>query len=265
MFDDHINSGSTLIYLYHYTIGGVSHFYTDGLGLTYAGIEYFETNGTLNKIIDTSEIKKSDVTIQGMTENSYLAQEIKTVFQLAKISLTVFVAFAEDVDEEKRFLWAGDLVNRKNSMGKVDLVFRADAQRIGANGLYYTLSPRCQHQLYGVGTPSCNLDRALFTASGTVTSQTGKTIVVAEAALQADGYYSAGILKHGNNEVRIFTHVGSSLTIANQYTVEAGDAVEISAGCNHTYSRCAELGNDDNYSGCTTIPSVNYYTESSVI
>src|SRR5690606_15044136 len=93
----------------------------------------------------------------------------------------------------------------------------------------------CRHILYG---PGCNLDIADFKTAGTVSAVAGNTLTIAEAAGEASGYYTAGIVVYDGLYAWISGHSGSSITLVNvppgladEVDTNGSAAVEIAPGC----------------------------------
>jgi uncharacterized phage protein (TIGR02218 family) len=123
-------------------------------------------------------------------------------------------------------------------------------------------APTCQNTIYD---GRCGVDPSLWqTAACEVAAISGRTLTVAEAALQADGYYTAAplIVEDGTavgERLFVVTHVGDALTLAHvpPGTLAVGDHVSLFKGCQGTEAACIEFSNIDWFMGFPRVPTVN--------
>ena len=125
-------------------------------------------------------------------------------------------------------------------------------------GLRRRYQRSCPHVLYG---NQCKVVKSDYATTGTATAISGLDVTVAEAANQADGYYSGGILEWTTlagfgRKVMIENHVGSTLTMLTPVPdLNAGTAVTIYPGCRRTTADCVnKFNNLENYGGMPYIP-----------
>lgn len=119
-------------------------------------------------------------------------------------------------------------------------------------------SPTCNNAVYD---QLCGVDPALFSTEGTVGAISGRTVTVAEAADQADGYYTGGLLRIGTRLFFVERHTGESLTVPFgdvPDTALVGEACTITAGCDGTEATCiARFNNLRRFRGFPRVPAVN--------
>jgi uncharacterized phage protein (TIGR02218 family) len=128
-------------------------------------------------------------------------------------------------------------------------------------------SPTCQHAVYDAG---CGVDPGPFTTTGcAISAISGLTLTVADAASQADGYYTAGYAtvetgSAAGEKVYIATHAGSTLTllIAPPPGLTTSDTIAITAGCDGLESTCrAKFNNVPYFLGFPRMPVVNPFKQ----
>lgn len=109
-----------------------------------------------------------------------------------------------------------------------------------------------------------------FTVAGTITGVTSKRVFADTARAEADGYFDGGKITFtsGNNsglsmEVKTFLQ-GSpaagviSLQLPMPFTVQAGDAYSMHAGCDKTFSTCGtKFANAVNFQGFPHVPGLD--------
>jgi uncharacterized phage protein (TIGR02218 family) len=119
----------------------------------------------------------------------------------------------------------------------------------------------CNNTLYDA---FCGVVRAGFSAAGTVSAiaTDNITLTVAEAALQADDYYTGGQLAFGSRWGFITAHTGTTLVLLRPVPgLIATSAVTISAGCDRQIGTCeTKFNNLANHMGFPLIPSRDPFT-----
>lgn len=174
-----------------------------------------------------------------------------------------------------RNAWRGTLTDVKpDSQGQCKLVFNSLFASNRTAGTRPVFQRNCRHNVYG---PGCGVKFDDFKVAGNVTdlSSTGLVITCDEAALQADGYYNAGVVVMPDGTKRyIRSHVGNKLTLIrySPSLVEAWNdsgatsvPVFIAPGCAQSFNWCLNVfGNQRRYGGFRNIP-VSNPTSSSIV
>lgn len=128
-------------------------------------------------------------------------------------------------------------------------------------------SPTCNNAIYD---RRCGVDPSLYTTTGcAITDITGSVLTVADAALQADGYYTAGpaLVESGTaagERLMIADHTGDQLTLlhAPPTGLAVGDTLAISAGCDGLEATCiAKFDNQEFFLGFPRVPVTNPFTK----
>lgn len=115
----------------------------------------------------------------------------------------------------------------------------------------------CGHMLYDGG---CGLNAESYKTVATVSSISGNTITSAAFAGQADGYFTAGYLRYGDDDFRmILDHAGSTVTVLLPFEdLAVGDTLYAYAGCDHVPDTCKnKFANFANYGGWPFVPIKN--------
>lgn len=126
-----------------------------------------------------------------------------------------------------------------------------------------TCGPTCQWTVYGTG---CGVDPVPFTNTGcAISAITGRVLTVADAAAEADGFYTAGfaVVETGDatgERLYIAAHVTNQLTILTALPpgLTTSDTIAITAGCDGLEATCAtKFSNLDYFLGFPRVPTVN--------
>lgn len=188
----------------------------------------------------------------------------------AVTTLTIFRGH-EQVPDELIAHWKGRIVSARVEGVRITLqaesLFTA-MRRQGVRARYQRL---CRHVLYAGG---CRLDMADFLVPATATARSGLQITVPEAAVQPDGWYRGGVLRHAGLPGFIVGHAGTTVTLAGRMPAleaEIDDpgvtaSIEIAPGCDLRRNTCAgRFGNLLNFGGFPDIPGRNPFGGSSII
>lgn len=120
----------------------------------------------------------------------------------------------------------------------------------------------CNNTLYDT---FCGVHQPSFTTAGTVTAiaSDNVTLTIAEAALQADDYYTGGVLTFGSRRGFIIAHTGSTITLLRPVDgLAVSSSVSISAGCDRQIATCeTKFNNITQHMGFPFIPSVDPFTQ----
>jgi hypothetical protein len=125
----------------------------------------------------------------------------------------------------------------------------------------------CNHTVYRIG---CGVDPSLYTNTGcAITTIAGRVLTVADAALEADGYYTAGyaVVETGSatgERCFIVDHTGTALTLLHDPPTGLTNAhtLAITAGCDGLEATCdTKFANLDHFGGFPRVPSVNPFVQ----
>jgi uncharacterized phage protein (TIGR02218 family) len=161
----------------------------------------------------------------------------------------------------------GRVTGRKIGGGECEFTVANLAALFERPLLRMTCPKTCQWTVYG---PGCGVDPAPFTTTGcAVSAISGQALTVADAASQADGYYTAGYFtietgSAAGEKVFIQSHVGDQLTVLTR--VPAGlttsDTVAIVAGCDGLEDTCrTKFSNIAYFMGFARMPEVNPFED----
>ncbi len=168
-------------------------------------------------------------------------------------------------------VWKGRLASILPGMTAITLKMESIFTSLRRPGLRARYQRSCRHALYGRG---CTLNPEDFAVAGSVTAAAGKTLTIAAASAQADGFYTGGMLRMDDGTLSyIINHVGSSITLQRLAYVTAQAIangfpfdVTIYPGCDHSRATCdAKFDNLLNYGGFDFIPQKNPMGGSSIV
>lgn len=165
--------------------------------------------------------------------------------------------------------YKGHVTARTLTAGTCEFKIASIAALLDRPLLRMIAAPTCQHTVYG---PGCGVDPAPFTNTGCVISAiVGRVLTVADAASQADDYYTAGygVVETGTaaGERCFFSgHTGSALTLLHDppLGLTTADTIAITAGCDGLEATCiAKFANIDHFGGFPRVPVVNPFDQAS--
>lgn len=184
------------------------------------------------------------------------------------VSLTIF---ERDRGGAFNVVWKGRLASVAPGMTAITLKMESIFTSLRRPGLRARYQRSCRHALYGRG---CKVNPEAFAVPANITSATGRTFTIAEAAGQANGYFVGGMLRAPDGTLSYVTgHAGAAITvqrlsfslaeaIAEGYPV----AVTLYPGCPHDRASCSgRFANLQNYGGFDFIPQKNPMGGSSIV
>lgn len=180
-------------------------------------------------------------------------------------TVTVLRGHWGDPDEEYQVHWKGRVVGAKTSGNEVRVECESVFTSIKRPGLRARFEYTCRHTLYSRG---CGVSRENFKVTGGVLSVGSLNVVIGAAALQANGFYTGGMLVAPSGATRFLTaHVGDTVTMSRPLVeLYGGMEVSIYPGCDHLKETCLnKFANLNNFGGFPFIPSSNPFGGSSIV
>lgn len=165
--------------------------------------------------------------------------------------LTVMVTVVQQVSDESKVVWSGNVDNitisrrmaKLRSPSLLDGALAKEAPSI-------KFQQQCNHRLYDA---NCSLNPAGFSFTTTASVVSGTTISVASIFGNEDGYFRNGEMLHvASGERRlIYSQVGTTIAVSSPFrNLVATDSVTIFAGCDKFPLTCAEkFFNIENFGG----------------
>lgn len=243
-------------------------FYTSGNEpVNYLAEDYVPQKISRTEVTIKSELAKANLEIQVPLTNPAALQWLADGGERI-VTLTIY-----ERDKGGTFIvvWKGRLKAVVPGMNAIKLKMESifsSLRRIGIRGKYQR---SCRHALYGRG---CTLDPETFAVVGSLTAADNTVLTVTEAALQADGYYTGGMIRAPDGTLSYVTrHVGDAITIQRLsyalYDAIAGGfpvAVTIYPGCDRSRGTCwQKFNNGLNYGGFDFVPRKNPMGGSSIV
>lgn len=156
----------------------------------------------------------------------------------------------------------GVVQGRKRENGACTFTLDSVAAMFERPILRVLTAPTCQNTIYD---GRCGVDKTLWQTGGCeITDITGNVLTVAEAALNADGYYTAAplVVEDGSaagEQLFVESHVGTTLTLIHPPpgTLAVGDHVTLYRGCDGSETSCIAFGNQEWFMGFPRVPTVN--------
>lgn len=180
------------------------------------------------------------------------------------ISLTILQGQARDPDAQFVAVWVGRVISISVEGIEAKLSAEPITTSFRRSGLRRNYQYMCPNILYG---PQCNASKVAATASATVHSVSGRSVVLT-AAVGNQELYAGGMVEWagvgGSAESRTIVSVSTSsgktalLLTGLVPGLTAGSPVNIVLGCRHTLTACInEHDNAPNFGGHPWIPLKN--------
>lgn len=228
--------------------------------ITYLGEVYTPATITRTEAEQSNEVVSGQIKIF-IPKDHPLAQLLIPYLPSVPIAITIFGSHYSDT--ETVVLFTGVVASARFT----------DQCELTCNSASYLLQRKIPQQLYQApcshifGDAGCGADLATHTFSGTVSAidSTGTILTIPAFASLPDSL-KAGYLKHGSDFRMIVAHSGSTVTLISPIPgMQAGDAVQGTAGCNLDFATCAHYGRTISFLGFDLIPTVNPFDGSASV
>lgn len=223
--------------------------------ITYLDIDYIPSSIRRDRVRQSMDVFKNDMYFIFPRTNQFASSFIRATQEHIT---TVTIFRYHHTDSEFKSYWKGRLIGGSLSGNEVKLYGESIHTSLRRIGIRAKFEYNCRHPLYGHG---CGLNKSSFVTGGIVTDINTSRIIltVAEAATQADGYFTGGFVEIGDTTRFVTRHVGDEITLMTPYLDDiVGQAVSLYAGCDHLKTTCAsKFSNSINYGGFSYIPNVN--------
>lgn len=172
---------------------------------------------------------------------------------------------------DTRVNWKGRVAGHKLKQAWVELNCESIFTSMRRSGVRARYQRMCRHALY---QPGCNVVKEDFALVGAVmASMSGLNITIADAALQASGWYTGGAILFSDGSYRmIVAHSGTTITIDRSSrilddTIASGTEVAtLYPGCDRTLATCKnKYHNLVNNGAFQAIPGKNPMGGSSIL
>lgn len=232
----------------------------------YDGETYVPITIGRSEVESKNELSRANVQVSVDLDNEMGRRWMRGILDEV-VGLTILSKDGDDVS----VVWKGRLSSVRPEGAQISLVFESVFTSLRRPGLRARYQRSCPHVLYGRG---CNLDKNDWASSGTIINVQSTTVIMPEASLRPDGYYTAGMIEAPDGSLRfIVRHIGSSLVLirplANldeSFANNGGITARIFPGCNRTKETCqSKFNNLPNYGGFPFIPLRNPFDGSSII
>lgn len=264
-YENSLDTG-TPIELYEFTQSTKSWRYcSSSEDIVYLSNTFTPSSITRDAVKQTTDTFKDSMTLKFPRSNEFASQYL-TYAPDSVTTVTIYRGHYGDPDGQFIVYWKGRITGAKTAGQMIEIQCESVFTSVRRMGLGARFEYGCRHALYMTG---CNVNKELFKVTGNIVSIADElNITVAEASLQSDGYYNAGMISFPDGSTRFITnHTGSSLTLSRPYSgLLGGMQVSIYPGCDHLKETCLnKFNNLDNFGGFPWIPSKNPYSGSSIV
>lgn len=238
-------SGKRPVWLYQITLDGSTTYYTNKAGgYTYSAQAYTQANVAHSSIKQTPQISRAQVTLTFPRSNT-VAQTARDTLDLASTSVKILYGDENDPDQEFVTWFSGRVISTKPLWPTISLICENNFTAFRRKAIGAIMQRPCRHALYYGRCPAVLADNQ---TSATATDWTDPVLTVTEAASQADGFYTGGLVEYGGKFQMITKHEGTSLTLLHrmeslndEITASGSATVDIARGCNRTMAHCIAI------------------------
>lgn len=217
-------------------------------------------------IEQTGNIEKNSAELTFPLSDTYASTLLTPANEVTTV--TIWRGHHTDLTEEHRVVWKGRVVDassgKQNIKVDVESVFTS-MRRPGCRARYQRT---CRHSLY---FPGCNTNVDDFKIPATVSAIDGLVLTIAEAALQPDEYYKAGLVIFNGLFGWIEDQTGDTVTLvgvidglAEAVAADGSASVFIAPGCDLSDgpTGCEKFDNSLNYGGFKNMSDNNPFSQS---
>lgn len=216
-----------------------------------------------------------------LPRSNAFAQSFLSGLVEAVTSVTVRRGHVGDPDAEFFVSWKGRVLGASADGAEIVVNCESIFTSLRRQGLRRVWQRGCPHVLYGRG---CGLTQANYSEGPfAAASVSGLVVTVAEAALQADGWFTGGLLEGAASVRFVMAHAGTQLSLSRAHPLLAeqvaasgyglnygndygGIPVTLYPGCDRTVATCeSKFNNLLNHGGWPYIPTKNPMGGSSIV
>lgn len=246
--------GRRPIWLYDFTIGATTHrLCANAGGYTYNGNTYITTPLVHSKIPISVSTNRANVNIELPASNT-VARSLLGDLGIVDTELRILQGFRDDPAQEFVTMFVGRVANIEPTKTRIRMTIENEMTTLNRKAIPAVMQRPCRHVVYH---GACGLTLASFQSAATATAYDGSVVTSADAAGQANDYYSGGVLTFNGTPQMVVKHKGNKLTmlgvvpgLEESIATNGNAAIMLAPGCDLTRQTCkARFNNLDNYGG----------------
>lgn len=265
--------GGNPVYLYRFTRGGQNYDFcsnTKTLIVSAPAGTFVASSLDHGKIGVGQPVQKDNIQITFPLSDDFASLLLKRSTQFAPSTVTIWRGHLDDPDNEFKVVFKGKVRSASPKQDtKIILTCSGLHSSLKLPGLGGSVHHSCRHALYFGG---CRLDKSLFEDIGTITAINENVLTIAEAASEADSFYTSGTLEFMESQTYITDHVGSLITIRyvpssllSFFLSGVNPVVTLARGCDHSVNTCiSKFDNVLNFGGFPYIPDNDPWNDGSI-
>jgi hypothetical protein len=250
----------TPVEFFEFTYGSVSWHWTNAeTALSLLSFAWLPTQISRSNLKETDERSSRDLTVFVPRDNPLAAALLAGTIGM-DVQVRIYVSHRTIVGGD--LVWQGQVSGVSAQGSQAQILCRGINAFTDRPVPRLAISRTCPLMLY---EPLCGVVRSTYTHAATVVSIVGRDVTVSGAPNLDSGepdfdatYYVAGTLQMGNDIGFIEAQDEDVLTLMNAVSLSPGDAVQLSAGCDRTFTTCrARFANSNRFLGFPFLPLKN--------
>ncbi|RWN30117.1 MAG: DUF2163 domain-containing protein [Mesorhizobium sp.] len=216
------------------------------------------------EITQTGNIEKASIDLTFPLSDAYAKTLLTPASEITTV--TIWRGHHTDLTNELRVQWKGRVTTPKSTKQSIVVPVENVSTSLRRPGCRARYQRTCRHALY---FPGCNLNVDDFKVPAIVSAADGLVLTIAEAALQPDGIYKAGLVIFQGLFGWVGEHAGDTLTLIGEIdglseavAADGPTAVFIAPGCDLSEDACVRFGNHLNHGGFKNMSDNNPFSQS---
>lgn len=207
------------------------------------------------KVRQGEDVRKDTITIT-IPRGDNLTSEFINMAPETTTSVTIRKMHRGMSFDDAVVIWKGRVVAGEPKQQQFELSCESVFTAMRRTGIRLRCELICQHALYD---SECGVDQAEFETEEEVVTMPSATEIEVDSITQDDGWFSGGILKHGEDTRFITRHSGDTVIISRPLPgLEEGEKVFLYPGCDRTLDTCKDkFDNKLNFLGFPWFPGSN--------
>lgn len=201
-----------------------------------------------------------------ISRNNPLAEVVRAKSLDKAITVKIRATHVDDTSGQVMALWSGRVTGVSWEFPNMVVGCERMSTSLKRTGCRARYQRQCRHVHF---LPGCNLDRAAYEITGTVTGvyQNGLELGIPELDGKPDNYFAGGVIELGGTMRYILSSTAVYVTINRRVLGLTNEvAVKVYPGCDRSSQTCRDkFNNIENYGGFDYIPIKGPFEGNSIV